>query len=952
MSDLNPKPVVFLAFANNHQEPGGYLRHLSEEARQLRAALERAEQAELCDVVVRANATANDIFKVFQNPRLRDRVAVFHYGGHANGFQLLLESAEGNVAAADAGGLAAFLAQQKGLRLVFLNGCSTQLHTDGLLDANIPAVISTSEAIDDRVATDFAFQFYQGLSGGAAVGTAYKEAQSSVQTATGKDIRALYFGSDSQSEATTIQATDRWPWNLYLREGSESADQWSLPLAVNDPLFGLPPVPKQDLPASPYRQLNWFRREDAEVFFGRGREIRGLYDRLTAPGNAPIVLLFGQSGVGKSSLLDAGLIPRLESQYDVAYERRADEGVLGSLRQALQLPPQCGLSKDAWRARETQLGRPVIVILDQVEELFTRPIEELPDELERFLNFLNDIFSDVNRRPQGKLVLAFRKEWLAELESQIGKYGLSCSQVFLERLGRQGIMEAVKGPTSTVRLQMQYGLQIDHDLPEIIADDLLEDRDSSVAPTLQILLTKLWRQAKQINSGHPPMTQELYQQLRRNGILLRDFLDQQIEEIHRRRPNAVDSGLLLDVIALHTTPLGTADQCSLKELQDAYSHVSTVLPDLLQHCQDLYVLSIADNSANAGSQTTRLAHDTIAPLVRQRFEQSDKPGQRARRILDARVRECTDGRRLTPLDLTDLKTVEDGQQGTQKWSSQEEQLVRSSRAVRARRRVTWGLVASSIAILAGVAGWKWYEAETNLRFAQFSVKDHLSLYLDWPRWASEIAAAETAQEARDAYNALVESNNPDTLRLITPAISEIALHIDELIQAWEQYDGPYEVWQDQHPAAQCRLRVRELVRRTIAGLELTLAADSSIDNATKDLRRQMERDLFNRALTDRARQVTRNIASATPDRAAMSVWRKEFERLYWAELWWVELQHNELIRERDTTLEVAMYKYREEGLHSWDLDKLTADSRRKLSELADTVGECCDELLTRSAATR
>ena len=59
------------------------------------------------------------IIQAFQ--RYRDRVAIFHYGGHANGYQLLLESAAGGSVAADSASFAAFLAEQSGLQLVFLN---------------------------------------------------------------------------------------------------------------------------------------------------------------------------------------------------------------------------------------------------------------------------------------------------------------------------------------------------------------------------------------------------------------------------------------------------------------------------------------------------------------------------------------------------------------------------------------------------------------------------------------------------------------------------------------------------------------------------------------------------------------------------------------------------------------------------------------------------------------
>ncbi|MFY7892034.1 MAG: hypothetical protein ACOVOJ_05070 [Pirellula sp.] len=45
-------------------------------------------------------------------------------------------------------------------------------------------------------------------------------------------------------------------------------------------------------------------------------------NRLTAPNTAPILLFYGQSGIGKSSILDAGLIPRLEQGFEVRYLRK------------------------------------------------------------------------------------------------------------------------------------------------------------------------------------------------------------------------------------------------------------------------------------------------------------------------------------------------------------------------------------------------------------------------------------------------------------------------------------------------------------------------------------------------------------------------------------------------------------------------------------------------------
>ena len=91
MPDESVKPIIFLAFANDRDDRARYLRNLAEEARRLREALAPAERAGLCQVVVRQNATVQEIFDVFQDAQTRNRVAVFHYGGHADSYRLLFK---------------------------------------------------------------------------------------------------------------------------------------------------------------------------------------------------------------------------------------------------------------------------------------------------------------------------------------------------------------------------------------------------------------------------------------------------------------------------------------------------------------------------------------------------------------------------------------------------------------------------------------------------------------------------------------------------------------------------------------------------------------------------------------------------------------------------------------------------------------------------------------------
>ena len=188
MSVQTKKPVIFLSFADVRDDTIPYLRNLPEEQRQVRVALERARSAGLCEIIERSNATINEILDVFQHPEYRNRIAIFHYGGHVNGFQLLLESPEGKTSPAYAGGFAEFLGQQHGLQLVFLNGCSTQPQVQGLLQANVSAVIATSQSIADDIATNLAIRFYSGVAGGASIGTAYNEAVASIKTEISEDL--------------------------------------------------------------------------------------------------------------------------------------------------------------------------------------------------------------------------------------------------------------------------------------------------------------------------------------------------------------------------------------------------------------------------------------------------------------------------------------------------------------------------------------------------------------------------------------------------------------------------------------------------------------------------------------------------------------------------------------------------------------------------------------------
>lgn len=222
-------PVILLAFAS--EDPA--LRDLGTERRRVSSALDEAARDGRCELIVLPDALIEDVIKTFRDSRYQDRIAILHFAGHAGSYALAFESASGGQQLADADALAGFLSQRAGLKLVFLNACSTQSQAKALLEAGVPAIISTSQAIRDDVASEFAWQFYSELALGTPIGAAFSKARKATVLQKGQaPLRDLLTPADGDLPA---EETD--PWRLTPADGGISWE-WNLLTAVDDNIFG------------------------------------------------------------------------------------------------------------------------------------------------------------------------------------------------------------------------------------------------------------------------------------------------------------------------------------------------------------------------------------------------------------------------------------------------------------------------------------------------------------------------------------------------------------------------------------------------------------------------------------------------------------------------------------------------------------------------------------------
>jgi len=207
----------------------------------------------------------------------------------------------------------------------------------------------------------------------------------------------------------------------------------------------------------PWPGLAWFEEADQPFFRGRADETAEL---LRLVRREPLTVLFGRSGLGKTSLLKAGLFPALRSEELLPVYVRLEHAIAAPpLRDQVwqALAAACGNettqtskplpAEELWtyfhrRDAEfwSQLNRPVlpVIVFDQFEEIFT--LGEFGESLaQRSAEFLAELADLVENRPPAsvkklleqdpsaaskyefrratvKLVLSFREDFLAEIE--------------------------------------------------------------------------------------------------------------------------------------------------------------------------------------------------------------------------------------------------------------------------------------------------------------------------------------------------------------------------------------------------------------------------------------------------------------------------------------------------------------------------------------------------------
>ncbi|MBN2530077.1 MAG: SUMF1/EgtB/PvdO family nonheme iron enzyme [Deltaproteobacteria bacterium] len=245
---------------------------------------------------------------------------------------------------------------------------------------------------------------------------------------------------------------------------------------------------------NPYRGLYPFEQEHRNLFFGRDSEIRLILEQLKSE---PMVMVVGDSGIGKSSLCRAGILPRVESWLSDDRQWRSITIIPGlhpivSFAASLALYVQGSEQQveDAIRNEPAEIARMLrsasgpegglVIFIDQLEELITISKSDEAEAVVELLKWLSI------PTPGMRLLATVRGDFLANIAAlpQLSEQ-IASALFFLRPLTRDRVTEAIVGPAGV------KGVSFESDEVVQQLTNATIDADGGL-PLLQFTLRELW----------------------------------------------------------------------------------------------------------------------------------------------------------------------------------------------------------------------------------------------------------------------------------------------------------------------------------------------------------------------------------------------------------------------------------------------------------------------------
>ncbi len=395
----------------------------------------------------------------------------------------------------------------------------------------------------------------------------------------------------------------------------------------------------------PFKFLDSYQREDKDFFFGRTEEIETLYQMIF---QTRILLIYGTSGTGKTSLIQCGLANKFQSYDWLALYIRRGGNLISSLDKALcdesdGVFTYDGQSEHIIHNLPEKLEsvykasfKPIYLIFDQFEELYVLGAKT---EQEQFIKTVKEILA--TDQPV-KIILSMREEYLGYL------YGLEkeIPQIMRKTLRVEPMMlDKVTDVIRGINNFKHSLVKIKTDEIEAITQEIFErlkGKEKTLTiqlPYLQVFLDKLYIN-KTNDHDHQTEAEITLEDLKKIGDIedvLQNFLEEQVREISQELSTAktvVKTETIWKILSNFCTLEGTKEPISKKEVAERLK------PDIVKKLVDQSVDAFAKNRILKKSEIEdlyELTHDALALKIAEKRSEDDISMLEVKRLIKSQT---------------------------------------------------------------------------------------------------------------------------------------------------------------------------------------------------------------------------------------------------------------------------------------------------------------------------
>ena len=242
-------------------------------------------------------------------------------------------------------------------------------------------------------------------------------------------------------------------------------------------------------PNNPFKGLAAFEEADRLLFYGRDRVVAELHQRSLA---SRLLVVSGASGTGKSSVIKAGLLPRLRAEGHDILEMRPGTEPLAAL--------------DAALARRSPARPSAVLLIDQFEEVITRCAD--PAQRPPFFERLHALASADTAQPQAlhRVLITVRSDYEAQIDAGPLRPLWLQGRCTVPPFSLEELKEVVQLPAIQAVLAFE---------PPELVDQIVEDvvQSPGALPLLSYALSELYEAYRASGRSDRALTRADYERL-------------------------------------------------------------------------------------------------------------------------------------------------------------------------------------------------------------------------------------------------------------------------------------------------------------------------------------------------------------------------------------------------------------------------------------------------------